>query len=157
MREDKTSEVAITVRMPRGTLDRVDALVKARLTRIPRHSWLLEAIYEKLYKEERVEGVLDIFWENSGDVGATTRYCLHFIRFDQGHGAVAPMTIVGDASLEHYLIGWGFKLENARGWIQKLKIDKSVSVPNVMMPAEAVGPHGFRVGNAEPRTMNRAR
>jgi hypothetical protein len=138
-------EVALTVRVPQETLDRIDSLVGSRLTGIPRHSWLLEAIYEKLYKEERVEGVLDIFWENNADSAATKRYCLHFIRLDHDHGPVAPMTIVGDDCLERCLISWGFAAGNASGWVQKLRIDKSVSIPNVMMPSENVGPYGFKV------------
>jgi hypothetical protein len=141
------NEVAITVRVPKGTVDRIDDRVKRRLTKIPRHSWLLEAIYEKLYREERVEGVLDIFWENSSEIGATARFVLHFLRLDRIKGGpVAPMTAVGDDSLERYLVEWGFKAENAKGWIEKLKADKSVSIPNVMLPADSVGPYGFKVG-----------
>ncbi|SRR5712692_961550 len=141
------NEVAITVRVPKGTVDRIDDRVKRRLTKIPRHSWLLEAIYEKLYREERVEGVLDIFWENSSEIGATARFVLHFLRLDRIKGGpVAPMTAVGDDSLERYLVEWGFKAENAKGWIEKLNADKSVSIPNVMLPADRVGPYGFKVG-----------
>jgi hypothetical protein len=147
--KDAALEVALTVRVPKDTLDRIDALVRARPTRIPRHSWLLEAIYEKLFKEDHVEGVLDIFWENSAEAGAMSyrpRFLLHFLilRHRKG-GPVAPMTVVGDDSLERHLVEWGFTSENAKGWIQKIKADKSVSIPNVMMPAERVGPYGFRV------------
>jgi hypothetical protein len=139
-------EFALTVRVPKGTVDRIDARVRHRLTRIPRHSWLLEAIYEKLYREERVEGVLDIFWENGAEIGATPRYVLHFIRLDRVKGGpLAPMPVVGDDSLEQRLVEWGFRSEDARGWTEKLKADKSVSIPNVMLPADRVGPYGFRV------------
>lgn len=139
-------ELALTVRVPKGTVDRIDARVKRRMTRIPRHSWLLEAIYEKLYREERVEGVLDIFWENSSEIGATARYVLHFVRLDRVKGGpLAPMTVVGDDSLEQRLVEWGFRSEDARGWTQKLKADKSVSISNVMLPADRVGPYGFKV------------
>jgi hypothetical protein len=147
--KDAAPEVALTVRVPKDTLDRIDALVRARPTRIPRHSWLLEAIYEKLYKEDYVEGVLDIFWENSAEAGAISyrpHFLLHFLILRRRKGGpVAPMTVVGDDSLERYLVEWGFTSENAKGWIQKLKADKSVSIPNVMMPAERVGPYGFKV------------
>ena len=55
------------------------------------------------------------------------------------------MTVVGYDSLERYLVEWGFISENAKGWMQKLKADRSVSIPNVMMPAERVGRYGFKV------------
>ena len=139
-------EVAVTVRVPKGTLERIDSLVKARPTKIPRHSWLLEAIYEKLYKEERVEGFLDIFWENSEDTTTLARYCLHFLPLNRRMGGpVAPMSVVGDDSLERYLVEWGFAPENAKGWVGKVKADTSLSIPNVMMPADRVGPYGFKV------------
>jgi hypothetical protein len=144
--EGEASEVALTVRVPKGTLERIDALVRVRQNKIPRHSWLLEAIYEKLYREERVEGVLDIFWENSGEIGTAARYCLHFLPLSRRKGGpVAPMSVVGDDSLERYLVEWGFISENAKGWIGKLKADKSISISNVMMPANRVGPYGFKV------------
>jgi hypothetical protein len=144
-RPQNTSEVALTVRVPKRALDRIDALVEARPTRIPRHSWLLEAIYEKLYKEDHVEGVLDVFWENAEETRAPS-YRMHFLRLDRRTGGpVAPMTVVGDDSLERCLVEWGFTSENAKGWIQKLKTEQSISIPNVMMPAERVGPYGFRV------------
>lgn len=144
--DSKDSEVALTVRLPKETLDRIDTLVKARANKIPRHSWLLEAIYEKLYKEDRVEGVLDIFWENSGEPSTTARYVMHFLNLHRRRGGpVAPRTMVGEDSLERYLIELGFKSENARGWLEKLKADRSISIPNVMMPADRVGPYGFKV------------
>ncbi len=144
--EAESSEVALTVRVPRTTLERIDSLVRARPNKIPRHSWLLEAIYEKLYKEERVEGVLDILWENSGETGAAARYCLLFFPLTRRKGGpVAPMSVVGDDFLERYLVEWGFASVNAKGWIGKLKADTSVSIPNVMMPANRVGPYGFKV------------
>ena len=46
-------EVVLTVRVPPATLKRIDSLVKARRSKIPRHSWLLEAIYEKLDREDQ--------------------------------------------------------------------------------------------------------
>lgn len=46
------TEAVLTVRVPPETLHRIDALVKARRNKIPRHSWLLEAIYEKLDRED---------------------------------------------------------------------------------------------------------
>jgi hypothetical protein len=140
------ADVAVTVRVPKPTLNRIDDLVRARNTKIPRHSWLLEAIYEKIYREDKVEGMLDVFWENSEEQG-TPRYriCFLNIRREAG-GPLAPITAVGDDSLQDHLLRWGFALENAKGWIAKLKTDASISIPNVMMPADQVGPYGFRIG-----------
>ncbi len=42
---------AIVLRVPSAVLTRVDAAVKARPVRTPRHTWLLEAIHEKLERE----------------------------------------------------------------------------------------------------------
>jgi len=144
--EKDAAELGVTLRLPKETLTRIDDLVARRVTRIPRHAWLLEAVYEKLDKEERVEGALDIFWENNTDVTATRRYRLRFLslRREKG-GPLAPLTLVGDESLERYLEELGFAPQNARGWLQKLRTDKTVSIPNVMMPADRAGPYGFRI------------
>ena len=143
--EAKAAEVALTVRLPSATLDRIDALVKARPTRIPRHSWLLEAIHEKLYKEERVEGDLDVRWENSRDIGETARYRLRFLRHDrEKRRPVVPMTVVGDDCLERCLVEWGCGSENTKGWIQKLKLHKSISMREIRMPKDRVGRYGFK-------------
>jgi|SRR5450755_4473688 hypothetical protein len=140
------SEVALTVRVPGFTLQRVDALVRARPTRIPRHSWLLEAIYEKLSKEERVRGNLEVRWQNSGAIGMPATYLLLFLRSDRRRSSpVAPMTVVGDDCLEGHLVEWGSTLENAKAWIQKLRADRTISVHDVIMPASRAGRYGFRV------------
>lgn len=44
-------EVALTVRVPPDVLEQIDQLVKRRRVKIPRHAWLLEAIYAKLDSE----------------------------------------------------------------------------------------------------------
>ncbi|MBJ3778753.1 hypothetical protein [Acuticoccus mangrovi] len=41
----------VILRLPDEMLARVDALVEARSPKIPRHTWLLEAILEKLERE----------------------------------------------------------------------------------------------------------
>src|ERR1700722_19038507 len=95
--QDDNSEVALTVRVPRATLQRIDSLVGARPTKIPRHSWLLEAIHEKLDKEDRVEGVLDIFWENSRESNVAPTYRLRFLTPDRQPGRpVVPLAVIGD-------------------------------------------------------------
>lgn len=46
------SETAkVILRLPAGMLARVDTMVDARIPKIPRHTWLLEAIIEKLERE----------------------------------------------------------------------------------------------------------
>lgn len=43
--------VAVVLRLPSEMLDQIDVSVKARPIRTPRHTWLLEAIHEKLSRE----------------------------------------------------------------------------------------------------------
>lgn len=43
--------VPVILRVPEDILERVDASVQARRIKTPRHTWLLEAILEKLEKE----------------------------------------------------------------------------------------------------------
>lgn len=47
-----SAEQPIVLRLPTPLLFRVDAVVKARSIRIPRHTWLLEAVLEKLEREQ---------------------------------------------------------------------------------------------------------
>ena len=44
--------VAVVLRLPTTILARVEHAVKARPIRTPRHTWLLEAVHEKLTREE---------------------------------------------------------------------------------------------------------
>lgn len=46
---DKVSSVIL--RIPAGVMDRVDRAVQARRIKTPRHTWLMEAILEKLDRE----------------------------------------------------------------------------------------------------------
>jgi hypothetical protein len=48
---DKT--VAVVLRLPAEMLGQIDASVNARPIRTPRHTWLLEAVHEKLKLEQR--------------------------------------------------------------------------------------------------------
>lgn len=43
--------VPVMLRMPADALARVDQAIKERRVRIPRHTWLLEAVIEKLERE----------------------------------------------------------------------------------------------------------
>lgn len=46
----KTTNVVL--RLPADMLERVDEAVESRALRIPRHTWLLEAVLEKLEREQ---------------------------------------------------------------------------------------------------------
>jgi hypothetical protein len=41
----------IVLRLPTTLLAQVDSILKARPVRIPRHTWLVEAVYEKIRRE----------------------------------------------------------------------------------------------------------
>jgi hypothetical protein len=43
--------VPVALRVPQGLLSSVDRLVRSRRIRVPRHSWILEAIQEKVDRE----------------------------------------------------------------------------------------------------------
>ncbi len=43
--------VPVVLRVPAEVLDRVDRSVEARAVKVPRHTWLMEAIIEKLARE----------------------------------------------------------------------------------------------------------
>jgi hypothetical protein len=48
--QEKTA-VPVILRMPEDILEKVDASVQARRIKTPRHTWLLEAVLEKLERE----------------------------------------------------------------------------------------------------------
>jgi hypothetical protein len=41
----------IVLRLPTSLLNKVDSIIKTRPVRIPRHTWLVEAVYEKIQRE----------------------------------------------------------------------------------------------------------
>lgn len=47
----------VQLRIPLDYLDRISSLLKKRPCRVPRHTWLIEAIAEKLGKEENANEV----------------------------------------------------------------------------------------------------
>jgi len=49
--EEPPTATAILLRIPAGLMERLDAVLKGRPVRIPRHTWILEAIHEKLTRE----------------------------------------------------------------------------------------------------------
>ncbi|HYQ92574.1 MAG TPA: hypothetical protein VES89_11005 [Candidatus Competibacteraceae bacterium] len=42
----------VQLRLDRHVIDRIDAVLETRLVKTPRHTWLLEAVHEKLTREE---------------------------------------------------------------------------------------------------------
>lgn len=50
---DKTKAQAVQLRIPKDAIAGIDQSIAARRIRIPRHMWLLEAIYEKLEREQK--------------------------------------------------------------------------------------------------------
>ncbi len=53
-RPGKTSPILL--RIPADIMDRLDAELKARPVKLPRHTWILEAIHEKLIREKNNRG-----------------------------------------------------------------------------------------------------
>jgi hypothetical protein len=47
----KPTTVPLLLRVPQAMLDQIEAVLKARPVRLPRHTWILEAIHEKLMRE----------------------------------------------------------------------------------------------------------
>ncbi len=47
----ETGTVPVILRVPEDILGKVDASVQARRIKTPRHTWLLEAVLEKLERE----------------------------------------------------------------------------------------------------------
>lgn len=50
--EEEVKPVPVVLRVPADVLAKVDQVIKERRVRIPRHTWLLEAVVEKLEREE---------------------------------------------------------------------------------------------------------
>ena len=49
--EKQGSEKAIIVRIPNEAVAKIDSIVSSKQIKIPRHTWLLEAVFEKLERE----------------------------------------------------------------------------------------------------------
>lgn len=45
--------VSVVLRVPAEVLERVDRSVEARAVKVPRHTWLMEAVIEKLAREAK--------------------------------------------------------------------------------------------------------
>lgn len=137
------SEVLINLRVPVELLAKIDDAVQMRPLRTSRHAWIMEAIYQQLQRET-TEGTLDIFWENSENRTMSPTYRLVFCRYVRFQGgAMQPNRIVGDESLRSHLISLNFTKEQARRMIEKVKAERSVPIPNVMMPLKQLSQYGY--------------
>lgn len=50
----QTGDKPILIRIPAEALKKIDKIVSAKKIKTPRHTWLLEAIFEKLEKDEEI-------------------------------------------------------------------------------------------------------
>ena len=51
--ETADATTPVVLRIPTAMLSQIDALVKAQPIKTPRHRWMLEALYEKLSREDK--------------------------------------------------------------------------------------------------------
>ena len=54
-KKNKKNIVSVTLRLPHEFSDRIESVLEKRALKIPRHTWLLEAVIEKLEREEESE------------------------------------------------------------------------------------------------------
>jgi hypothetical protein len=136
-------EAVINLRVPTDLLAKIDQAVETRPLKISRHAWIMEAIYRQL-RQETTEGTLDIFWENSEDRSANPKYRLIFCRYlGFQRGAMQPHRIVGEAALRKHLLGLNFGEVETKALIARVKTERSVPIPNVMMPFEQLPQYGY--------------
>lgn len=50
----QTSDKSILIRIPVEALKKIDEIVSAKKIKTPRHTWLLEAVFEKLEKDSQI-------------------------------------------------------------------------------------------------------
>jgi hypothetical protein len=137
------SEVTVNLRVPTELLARIDEAVSRRPFRTSRHTWMMEAIYRQL-QHETIEGTLDIFWENSEDGAAIPKYRLVFCRYVAFiGGAMQPNGLIGDESLSSHLLSLNFASEQVKVLTKQVKRERSVSIPNVMMPLHHLPQYGY--------------
>lgn len=53
LKESDEDVAALTVRVPRALVSNIDHERKARAVRVPRNTWILEAVVEKLDREKQ--------------------------------------------------------------------------------------------------------
>ncbi|MBX7222705.1 MAG: hypothetical protein K1Y36_22345 [Blastocatellia bacterium] len=54
--ETEKNLLSVQLRIPKPLIDDIDQLIALRKIKIPRHTWLLEAIHEKIDREQRKNG-----------------------------------------------------------------------------------------------------
>lgn len=50
----KVEEKPILLRVPSDALEKIDEIVSSKQIKTPRHTWLLEAVFEKLEREKGI-------------------------------------------------------------------------------------------------------
>ena len=87
-----------------------------------------------------IEGSLNIRRDSSPESSTTPRYRLLFAGYQEFKAGEQPSKqIVGDEALEVFLLSICVAPGMARHWVSKLKNAKSISIPNVTMPAQFMG------------------
>ena len=56
VKEKKRAIVPVQLRMPSEMLAEVDTVIESRPYKQSRHTWLLEAVFEKIEREKQAEG-----------------------------------------------------------------------------------------------------
>jgi hypothetical protein len=91
-----------------------------------------------------IEGSLDIKPLSFAAGGAGLSFHLLFLRYANfRNGAQQPKLIDGVDSLERYLVCLGFSDDDARAWVARASAERSVSIPNVIMPEPELGRCGL--------------
>ena len=52
-KKEKKEVIPVTLRLPGELSQRIEAVLQKRAFKMPRHTWLLEAVIEKLEREEK--------------------------------------------------------------------------------------------------------
>jgi hypothetical protein len=52
--EKQSGDKSILIRVPAEVLTKIDEIVGAKKIKTPRHTWLLEAVFEKLEKDDQI-------------------------------------------------------------------------------------------------------
>ena len=50
--KETSGTTAVVIRIPTAMLQQIDAAVRSRPVKVPRHTWILEAMHEKLAREQ---------------------------------------------------------------------------------------------------------
>lgn len=50
---ERDTPVAMVLRLPAALAEQIDTFLKAKLIRIPRHTWILQTLHDKLAEEQK--------------------------------------------------------------------------------------------------------